>query len=81
MLRPSIDAYLALRRAVGFQLQTEERLLHDFAHWALARGDTHVQTQTATEWAAAARSIARQTTSRKPTAPSGRTGARAVRKT
>ena len=35
MLRPSIDAYLALRRAVGFRLKTEEHLLHDFARWAV----------------------------------------------
>ncbi|MGH7355822.1 MAG: tyrosine-type recombinase/integrase [Candidatus Rokuibacteriota bacterium] len=55
MLKPSIDAYLALRRAVGFHLETEERLLHDFARWASDRGETHVRTQTATEWAAAAR--------------------------
>jgi integrase/recombinase XerD len=52
----SIDAYLALRRAVGFRLTTEERLLHDFARWAFEHGDTHVRTQTATGWAAAARS-------------------------
>ena len=57
MLRPSIDAYLALRRAVGFRLKTEEALLHDFARWAVDRGDTHVRTQTATDWAAAARSL------------------------
>ena len=56
MLRQSIDAYLALRRAVGFQLKTEEHLLHDFARWASDRGETHVRTQTATEWAATARS-------------------------
>lgn len=57
MLMPTIDAYLALRRAVGFQLNTEEQLLRQFAHWACGRGDTHVRTQTATEWAATARSI------------------------
>jgi integrase len=56
MLRSSIDAYLALRRAVGFRLKTEEQLLHDFARWASERGDTHVRTETATEWAATARS-------------------------
>jgi len=50
MLRPSIDAYLALRRAVGSRLKAEESLLHDFARWAVDRGDTHVRTQTATEW-------------------------------
>lgn len=53
----SIDAYLALRRAVGFRLKAEESLLHNFARWAVDRGDTHVRTQTATEWAAAARSL------------------------
>jgi integrase len=57
MLRPSIGAYLALRRAVGFRLPAEESLLHNFARWAVDRGDTHVRTQTATEWAAAARSL------------------------
>jgi integrase len=56
MLRQTIDAYLALRRAVGFQLKTEEHLLHDFARWASDRGETHVRTQTAIEWAATARS-------------------------
>ena len=52
----TIDAYLALRRAVGFRLKTEESLLHHFARWASDGGETHVRTQTATEWAAAARS-------------------------
>ena len=56
MLRASIDAFLALRRAVGFKLKTEEHLLHDFAQWASDRGETHVRTRTATEWAAAAHS-------------------------
>ena len=55
MLRASIDAYLALRRAAGFRLKTEEYLLHDFARWAVDRGETHVRTQTSMEWAAAGR--------------------------
>lgn len=56
MLKASIDAYLRLRRAVGFQLQTEERQLHDFWRWANERGQTHVRAQMATEWAALGRS-------------------------
>jgi integrase/recombinase XerD len=56
MLTASIDAYLALRRAVGFQLENEAYLLHAFARWAATRGETHVRTQTALEWAAATRS-------------------------
>ncbi len=51
----SIDAFLALRRAVGFQLETEEYLLHDYARWAKRRGEAHVRTRTAMEWAAATR--------------------------
>lgn len=57
MLRQSIDAFLALRRAIGFRLKDEEYLLHDFARFASARGEIHVRTQTATEWAAATRSL------------------------
>lgn len=55
-MRTRIDAFLALRRAVGFQLETEEYLLHDFARWAAAHDETHVRTQTAMEWAAETRS-------------------------
>ena len=56
MLKTSIDAYVRLRRALGFQLQTEERQLHDFWRGANQRGETHVHAQTATEWAALGRS-------------------------
>jgi integrase len=55
VLTASIDEYIALRRAAGFQLDTEERLLHQFARLAGEHGDTHVRTQTAMEWAAASR--------------------------
>ncbi len=57
MLRTSIDAFLALRRAVGFRMEDEEYLLHSFARWASERGETHVRTETATDWAAATGSI------------------------
>jgi len=56
MLRESVDAYLKLRRVVGFALENCEYLLHDFARYATERGETHVRAQTATEWAAATRS-------------------------
>lgn len=52
MLKQSIDAYLSLRRALGFRMATEEYLLHDFARWASDRGDVYVRAATATEWAA-----------------------------
>jgi integrase/recombinase XerD len=56
VLKDRVDAFLALRRAMGFELETEGYLLHDFARWAAARGEPHVRTQTAMQWAAAARS-------------------------
>ena len=56
MLRASIDAFLALRRAAGFKLRTEGQLLHNFAQWASDRGETYVRTTMATEWAAMAHS-------------------------
>jgi integrase/recombinase XerD len=51
-LQEGIDAYLAVRRAVGFRLEDEERLLRSFEQWASARGETHVHTQTVMSWAA-----------------------------
>ena len=54
MLKASIDAFLALRRATGFQLKTEEYLLRRFAQWSSDRSETHVRAITATAWAATA---------------------------
>lgn len=51
MLNPTIDAYLALRRAAGFQLGMSERHLRSFARFANAHGDSHVRADRAIEWA------------------------------
>lgn len=51
MLTQAVDAYLVMRRAAGFKLKTTERYLRYFADFAHARGDTHVQTTSAIEWA------------------------------
>lgn len=56
MLKESIDAYLSLRRAVGYQLKTEGHQLADFWRWANKQGETHVRAQAATAWAALGRS-------------------------
>ena len=60
MLMPAIDAYLAIRRAAGFQLRVTETLLRNYARFASARGETHVRAQTALEWAALAPSAAQR---------------------
>lgn len=50
----AIDEYLAVRRAVGFRLQTTEYLLRSFAQFAVGRGEDHVCQRTAIDWAALA---------------------------
>ena len=56
MLKDAVDTYLAIRRAGGFKLQDDELYLNSFARFAMARGDTHVVTQTAIAWAQQSRS-------------------------
>jgi integrase/recombinase XerD len=50
MLSVAIDAYLASRRAAGFQLRDHEGMLRDFARFAAAQGDTVVRARTVLEW-------------------------------
>jgi hypothetical protein len=57
MLTESIHAYLFIRRVGGFILHADERLLLDFASYAADRGEEHIQTTTAIEWAAGAKSL------------------------
>ncbi len=51
MLMTSVDRYLSIRRLVGFQLKHIEFYLRDFACFASARGETHVVSKTAIDWA------------------------------
>lgn len=50
MLTSAVDSYLTARRAVGFELRDHDGILHDFAAFAAAKGDTHVQNATVLEW-------------------------------
>lgn len=54
MLIPAVDRYLAVRRAVGFKLQSTEYYLRDFARFASTRGEGYVVAKTAIDWAATA---------------------------
>jgi integrase len=56
----AIDAYLALRHATGFAMLNAEYLLKSFAGFATERGQTHVHTQTAIDWAARGPSVAQR---------------------
>jgi integrase/recombinase XerD len=50
-LRDSLEAYLALRRALGFRLTTAGRLLDQFASWLEARGSDTITSEDALAWA------------------------------
>jgi integrase/recombinase XerD len=56
----AIKTYLALRRATGFAMSTAEYLLKSFAAFATERGQTHVETQTAIDWAALGPTVAQR---------------------
>lgn len=51
MLTTAIETYLALRRALGFQLKDTGYQLHSFARFASTRGEQFVRSATAVEWA------------------------------
>ena len=54
MLKQTIDRYLELRHAAGFEMKVDRGLLHDFARFAADRCETWVRRQTAIDWAAKA---------------------------
>ena len=56
----AIQTYLALRRATGFAMSNAEYLLKSFAVFAAERGQTHVQTQTAIDWASLGPTVAQR---------------------
>jgi len=51
MLKDAVDTYLAVRRAAGYKLTDDALYLYDFVRFATIRGDTHVVSRTAVEWA------------------------------
>ena len=56
----AIETYLALRRVTGFAMLNAECLLKSFAAFATERGQSHVHTQTAIDWAARGPSVAQR---------------------
>ena len=51
MLSQSVERYLALRHSLGYKLRDLKRELRTFARFSELRGDSHVRTVTATDWA------------------------------
>jgi integrase len=56
----AIDTYLAMRRATGFTLSTQEYLLRSFARFAGDRQQAHIRSATAIDWAGEAVSLAQR---------------------
>jgi len=50
MLSTAVDAYLAARRATGFQLEDTGNILRNFVAFASGRSDTHVRNRTVVDW-------------------------------
>jgi integrase/recombinase XerD len=55
-----IDTYLALRQAAGFEMFKANYLLHSFAKFATARGESVVRADTAIAWASLAKKVAQR---------------------
>jgi integrase/recombinase XerD len=56
----AVKNYLAVRHAAGFELKSAYYLLHSFARFAAARGETHIRTVTAIDWAGRTVSVAQR---------------------
>jgi integrase/recombinase XerD len=54
MLMPTVERYLALRRAAGFRLRVAEGFLRSYARFATGRKETYVHSRTVLDWAAQA---------------------------
>ena len=54
------ENYVAVRRAGGFEVRKAEELLRSFARFATARGETHVRSATAIDWATLGTSVAQR---------------------
>jgi len=57
MLTDAVNRYLAVRRATGFALTSEGRLLTQFAKFADARRQHTISSTIAIEWAGASQSV------------------------
>ena len=58
MLSESVQAYIDMRRACGFKFQHQAKFLQSFVQFCFTRGEDHVQSRTAIEWAGLARHTA-----------------------
>lgn len=60
MLTQSVESYLRVRRACGFELKSQGSLLRSFAIFSDERGRNHVCSDVAIEWAGLAKSVSQR---------------------
>lgn len=56
-----LDRYLTIRRSLGYDLKTDERILRRFINFAEAQGDKHISTDLFLRWRASCPSVKRHT--------------------
>jgi len=56
----AVENYLAARHAAGFELKNQSYLVRSFARFAAARGEKHIHTATAIDWASRTVSMAQR---------------------
>lgn len=57
MLTQAVESYLKVRRACGFELKCQGNLLRSFAIFSHQRGEQHIRSGVAIEWAGLAESV------------------------
>lgn len=60
-----LDRYLNIRRSLGYDLRTDERILRRFVTFAEAQGDNHISTDLFLRWQASRASVRRDTWARR----------------
>ena len=56
----TVESYLAVRHAAGFDLANADYLLRSFARFAAERNETHIHATTAIDWASQSSSLAQR---------------------
>jgi integrase len=60
MLADAVESYIVVRRATGFSFKSQGRMIRSFATFSDAKGQHHISTDTAVEWAGSAPSRLRR---------------------
>jgi len=60
-LSEELDRYLTIRRSLGYDLRTDERILRRFVTYSEAQGDNHISTDLFLRWQASCPSVRRHT--------------------